>query len=766
MMLLASAIGCALLTAAACGGDVDASFSPSTVSGPVPLTVDFTPITSQEGLTFAWDFGDSQTSADLKPSHTFRDAGDFTVTLTVSKGGRGGVSSRMQIRAEPGVAGWAAVKPGAAELKAGEQAQFMAEAFDELGNGIPGAQFTWTSDPDAGEITPGGLFTAALGIGTYSSGITATFDRLGKTGVGTASLTLKPGKLVAIRVDPQRINVQAGGRMNLSAVAVDTNGLPVKGGTFKFEALRSADRVDSGSQDTALLRAGTKATEADTDLVRVSAELEGQKLEMTVRGRVSAGVLDTLILGPPELVLNIKDVARLSALGQDRFGNTFTLDDVKWTLLNSEPGVVDEQGRFTAGTKAGDYTDNWLIAQGTKSKVSTSAAMKLTILPGAPVSLSIDPKSDSVPTGAASPLLATLKDAYGNVIPEEDAPLVWEALAGGRVTEFGYFVAGLKTGVFTDAVRVSLPPRTMGNPSALIATASVTVRQRSSDTLALEVSDGDGLGIILIDLASAETRPLAASLLGNGAREFAPCWISDGSRLIFAGEADGKFQIFDADIKTGKVRRLTDDPQGAIMPAVSPDGRGLVYASVEPDGWGIYVIDISAFSGSVGAPPVPRTSAKRIVKTTDLSQILMKWSPDGARIGYTIASADEVLSVAVVNADGSGQRALGDGKTSEVFLDWSKDGSQVLASRDRGDGGGTLTIIDVATGARKTLIEVPFAVLLAQWAPDGSELAVIDAEIGAMWFLDSDGTGLRQAFGADSQPRGPAWRPVAINTSA
>ena len=749
-----------LAVAAGCGGKLDASFSPSVISGPAPLSVEFAPVASDEGLTYRWDFGDASDSADARPTHLFKDTGDFTVALTVSRGGKSGVTSRMQVRVESGPAGWVAIRPAEASLKFGDKVQFEAQAFDELGNAVPDAQITWAADPDAGEITAQGLFTAMLGIGTYASGITASFERLGKTGQGAAPLTLQPGPIAGVRVDPDRVEVMAGSRITIAATATDANGLPVKGGTFTFEALRSADRIDN----TGLFRAATLATEVESDLIKVSGTFDGRKVEKIVRGKVTHGVLDRLVVAPEELAVPVKGQASLSVVGMDRFGNRILLDEVKWTLLNADPGQVDATGLFRAGTRAGDYKDNYLIVQGTKNKVSTSAAVPLVVTPGTPASLEISPGADSVPAGAGSPFKALLKDEYGNLI--EGAPLVWEAAGGGRITANGVFVAGLRTGPFPDAVRVTLPPRAQGNRSALTATASVTVRQRSADVLAVEAVDADGGGIVLIDLATAALSPLSPSLAENKAHEFAPNWTADGARVVFGGQHQDKFQIFDVDVASGKVRRLTDDPAGAVMPAISPDGKKLAFVSIEQEAWQVYVADLSAFAGGADAAPVSRQASTRVTRNLQFRHLMPRWSPDGKTLAYTSDNGEGSVKIVLVNADGADERTLTQGVISEGFFGWSRDGALLLAGRDRGDGGFELITINLATGARRLLADLPFPVLVASWSPDDSEVALVDAVAGAMWLMDSDGTGLRQALPQEVQPRRPAWRPVALKIPA
>jgi len=63
--------------------ETDASFSPSTTSGCLPLSVQFTNTTSSilPVQSYSWDFGDGTSSTAINPSHTYTSQGQFTVTL-------------------------------------------------------------------------------------------------------------------------------------------------------------------------------------------------------------------------------------------------------------------------------------------------------------------------------------------------------------------------------------------------------------------------------------------------------------------------------------------------------------------------------------------------------------------------------------------------------------------------------------------------------------------------------------------------------------
>ncbi|MDD3135964.1 MAG: PKD domain-containing protein, partial [Methanoregula sp.] len=63
-----------------------AAFTVSKIVGPVPLTVQFTDVSTRSPVSWAWDFnGDDVTdSTEQNPSHTFTTAGTYTVKLTVT----------------------------------------------------------------------------------------------------------------------------------------------------------------------------------------------------------------------------------------------------------------------------------------------------------------------------------------------------------------------------------------------------------------------------------------------------------------------------------------------------------------------------------------------------------------------------------------------------------------------------------------------------------------------------------------------------------
>ena len=63
-----------------------AGFTADDTTGVLPLTINFTDQSWGNPTSWSWNFGDSGTSADQNPAHTFQTAGSYSISLTVSNG--------------------------------------------------------------------------------------------------------------------------------------------------------------------------------------------------------------------------------------------------------------------------------------------------------------------------------------------------------------------------------------------------------------------------------------------------------------------------------------------------------------------------------------------------------------------------------------------------------------------------------------------------------------------------------------------------------
>lgn len=102
---------------------------------------------------------------------------------------------------------------------------------------------------------------------------------------------------------------------------------------------------------------------------------------------------------------------------------------------------------------------------------------------------------------------------------------------------------------------------------------------------------------------------------------------ANAAEILFSGRVDSQFDLFKADLKTGKVTRLTDTPSDETMPALSPDRRSVAFISDRQGADSLYLADINAIdkaeyiSAGMGCYANPRFSP-------DGNKILVKYAPD------------------------------------------------------------------------------------------------------------------------------------------
>jgi PKD repeat protein len=165
-----------------------ANFSGSPTSGVVPLTVNFTDLSTGSITSWAWTFGDGGTSTAQNPSHQYTSTGSYTVSLTVTgPGGSDGETKTDYITVStctPPVANFSGTPTsGAAPLTVN---------FTDLSTSSP-TSWNWTFG-DGGTSTsqnPSHVYTSE---GTYTVTLTATNScgSDGETKTGYITVTSAP----------------------------------------------------------------------------------------------------------------------------------------------------------------------------------------------------------------------------------------------------------------------------------------------------------------------------------------------------------------------------------------------------------------------------------------------------------------------------------------------------------------------------------------------------------------------------------------------
>jgi glucose/arabinose dehydrogenase len=185
-------------------------------SGPAPLDVSFSSAgsTDPEGqpLTYAWTFGDGATSTAANPVHTYTQAGQYTVRLSVSDGVSSTLSTPITISVGNRPTATILAPADGSTFRAGDVISFSGDGTDTEDGSLPASAFTWNIDfLHEGHVHPGTPITGVKS-GTFTIP-TSGHDFSGNTRYRitltvTDSNGLTDSKSVTIY--PQKVNLAFG----------------------------------------------------------------------------------------------------------------------------------------------------------------------------------------------------------------------------------------------------------------------------------------------------------------------------------------------------------------------------------------------------------------------------------------------------------------------------------------------------------------------------------------------------------------------------
>ena len=204
---------------------------------------------------------------------------------------------------------------------------------------------------------------------------------------------------------------------------------------------------------------------------------------------------------------------------------------------------------------------------------------------------------------------------------------------------------------------------------------------------------------------------------------FVPAWSPEGTHLAVAGYAapEGYLAIVPAD--SGAVQRLAPSAPFA-PPAWSRDGSLLAY--VTDDG------DLAVISHTGSTP--------RVVVHADLRPRGPSWSPDGASLALSTASADgQSRNVFTVRLDGGQPEPVTIGRQWALFTAWSPDGEDIAfnASAERSQRP-DIWIVSAYGGRPRRLTDSPADEgILLQWLEGGRRIGFLRESVpGAFTRMD------------------------------
>ena len=124
--------------------------SANPTSGPAPLDVNFSSAGSNdpEGqpITYSWDFGDGTSSTASNPVHTYTEAGQYVVRLTVSDGANSSISTPLTISVGSAPTATIDSPTDGATFRAGDVISYGGQGTDVEDGNLPASAFTWNID--------------------------------------------------------------------------------------------------------------------------------------------------------------------------------------------------------------------------------------------------------------------------------------------------------------------------------------------------------------------------------------------------------------------------------------------------------------------------------------------------------------------------------------------------------------------------------------------------------------------------------------------
>ena len=665
-------------------------------------------------------------------------AGGFNDALTVTVvGGSTTLTASASLTVLPGPLASADVS--LSEFAAGETRQLGATAHDRHGNVIDDAEVQWTA-ASGGAIDDGGVFTAGPDAGTFADAIVATVAQGGETLTVAHDVTVLPGPLASVAIDPAEPTVVAGGKTALSFIAADAYGNPLAPVNVRWDADTRAGAIGLDGNFTATTKAGAYET-----AVRVVVTMDGVTQTGDADITVTRGPLSILAISTDEASVDVGGMAAFTAAAADAFGNPFPTDATGWSTIDGHE--IDQAGLFAAGMTAGAAT---VRARLTVGGSSATAMATVEVLPGPLARVALQPEAGTVEAGETLQFTAVAVDKHGNTL--DGLPIAWRSLsAGGSVDGNGALTASLRAGEYGATVEATAAQ----DSASFTAVAPVTVVPGPLSQVVMgpaSVSLGTGM--------SQQYVAVAGDRFGNPIDKFEPVWAATAGAI----SEDGLFTAPDT----------PDDYEDAVTVSVASDGVTATASgdvTIEPD----RVAFISNRNEDEVADIYLMAADGRDVRrvTFDFNAYSPKWSPDGRRLVFEIPGS----GIYATSDDGEGTTAIvrssfaRSGVGAPVEPAWSPDGNSIaFVSRSFAFGPASffsvsrdIYVADV-NGERITqLTNTPGAAEYApSWSPDGKMIVydrTVPATQGDIWVMNADGSGQRELFSSVENESYPSYSP-------
>ncbi|HWQ27573.1 MAG TPA: Ig-like domain-containing protein, partial [Dehalococcoidia bacterium] len=225
----------------------------------------------------------------------------------------------------------------------GDTVQLSAVAVDANGTPVPGTSLTYqSSNPSVATVDAvGRVIARAVGQALILIGAPGC--------VGDTVLATVRQVVAAVSVEPASASLTAGGSLQLTATASDSNGYAVGGATFAWSSSNTAVATVNQSGLVTAVAQGSATITASSGGKTAASSIS------VAGGSILPPPVATVTVQPSSLSLTVGQTAQLGVVLKDANGNTLTGRTVTWSSSNPSVATVSASGLVTA-VEAGSAT--------------------------------------------------------------------------------------------------------------------------------------------------------------------------------------------------------------------------------------------------------------------------------------------------------------------------------------------------------------------------------------------------------------------------